>query len=233
MDFGDRHVIVTGGTGALGTAVVGGLVAAGAVCHVPYIHAGEAERFPLRNHAQVTLVADVELSNEAAVARLYAGVPKLWGSIHLAGGFAMAPIGGTTKSALMGQVEMNFVTAFLCCQAAVGAMVRTGEGGRIVNVAARPALEWRAGAGMVAYAASKAAVAALTVALAEEVAKDGVLVNAVAPSIMDTPANRAAMPKADYAAWPKVEEVAATILFLASPDNKVTRGGIVPVYGKS
>ena len=233
MDFGNRHVIVTGGTGALGTAVVGGLVAAGAVCHVPYIHAGEAERFPLRNHAQVTLVADVELSNEAAVAKLYAGVPKLWASIHLAGGFAMAPIGGTTKSALMGQVEMNFVTAFLCCQAAVAAMARTGEGGRIVNVAARPALEWRAGAGMVAYAASKAAVAALTVALAEEVAKDGILVNAVAPSIMDTPANRAAMPKADYAAWPKVEEVAATILFLASPDNKVTRGGIVPVYGKS
>jgi NAD(P)-dependent dehydrogenase (short-subunit alcohol dehydrogenase family) len=233
MDFGNRHVIVTGGTGALGTAVVGGLVAAGAVCHVPYIHAGEAERFPLRNHAQVTLVADVELSNEATVAKLYAGVPKLWASIHLAGGFAMAPIGDTTKSALMGQVEMNFVTAFLCCQAAVGVMTRAGAGGRIVNVAARPALEWRTGAGMVAYAASKAAVAALTVALAEEVAKDGVLVNAVAPSIMDTPANRAAMPKADYAAWPKVEEVAATILFLASPDNKVTRGGIVPVYGKS
>jgi NAD(P)-dependent dehydrogenase (short-subunit alcohol dehydrogenase family) len=86
---------------------------------------------------------------------------------------------------------------------------------------------------MVAYAASKAAVAALTVALAEEVAKDGVLINAVAPSIMDTPANRAAMPKADFAAWPKVEEVAATILFLASPENKVTRGSIVPVYGKS
>jgi NAD(P)-dependent dehydrogenase (short-subunit alcohol dehydrogenase family) len=233
MDFGNRHVIVTGGTGALGTALVGGLVAAGALCHVPYIHAGEAERFPLRNHAQVTLVADVELSNEAAVSKLYAGVPKLWASIHLAGGFAMAPIGGTTKAALMGQVEMNFVTAFLCCQAAVAAMARAGEAGRIVNVAARPALEWRTGAGMIAYAASKAAVAAFTVALAEEVAKGGILVNAVAPSIMDTPANRAAMPKADYAAWPKVEEVAATILFLASPDNKVTRGGIVPVYGKS
>jgi NAD(P)-dependent dehydrogenase (short-subunit alcohol dehydrogenase family) len=160
-------------------------------------------------------------------------VPQLWGSIHLAGGFTMAPIGGTTKSALTGQIETNFVTAFLCCQAAVATMTRTGAGGRIVNVAARPALEWGTGAGMVAYAASKAAVAALTVALAEEVAKDGILVNAVAPSIMDTPANRAAMPKADYAAWPKVEEVAATILFLASPDNKVTRGGIVPVYGKS
>jgi NAD(P)-dependent dehydrogenase (short-subunit alcohol dehydrogenase family) len=85
----------------------------------------------------------------------------------------------------------------------------------------------------VAYTASKAAVAALTVALAEEVSKDGILVNAVAPSIMDTPANRAAMPNADFSPWPKVEEVAATISFLASPENKVTRGAIVPVYGQS
>jgi NAD(P)-dependent dehydrogenase (short-subunit alcohol dehydrogenase family) len=69
--------------------------------------------------------------------------------------------------------------------------------------------------------------------LSEEVAKEGILVNAVAPSIMDTPANRAAMPKADYAAWPKVEEVATTILFLASRENKVTRGAVVPVYGRS
>src|SRR5205085_11686681 len=102
-----------------------------------------------------------------------------------------------------------------------------------VNVAARPALEWRQGANMTAYTASKAGVAALTAALAEEVVKRGILVNAVAPSIMDTPANRKAMPKADHAAWPKVEEVAATIAFLASPDNKVTRGAIVPVYGRS
>ena len=86
---------------------------------------------------------------------------------------------------------------------------------------------------MVAYTASKAGVAALTVALAEEVVKAGILVNAVAPSTMDTPANRRAMPKADHAAWPKVEEVAATILFLASPQNAVTRGAIVPVYGRT
>jgi NAD(P)-dependent dehydrogenase (short-subunit alcohol dehydrogenase family) len=119
----------------------------------------------------------------------------------------------------------------LCCRAAVQAMA--GNGGRIVNVAARPALEWRTGAGMTAYATSKAGVAAFTAALAEEVVKDGILVNAVAPSTMDTPANRNAMPKADFALWPKVEEVAATIVFLASPDNRVTRGGIVPVYGKT
>ena len=203
------------------------------LCHVPYLLAAEAERFPLRDHAKVKLMGGIDLTDEAAVARLYDGVPNLWASIHLAGGFAMAPVGKTTKADLMKQVDLNLVTAFLSCRAAVNAMTRTGAGGRIVNVAARPALEWRAGAGMAAYTASKAAVAALTVALAEEVAKDGILVNAVAPSIMDTPANRAAMPQADYAAWPKVEEVAATILFLASPDNKVTRGGVVPVYGRS
>jgi len=70
------------------------------------------------------------------------------------------------------------------------------------------------------------------VALAEEVVKSGILVNAVAPSTMDTPANRRAMPNADHAAWPKVEDVAATILFLASPQNRVTRGAVVPVYGR-
>ena len=86
---------------------------------------------------------------------------------------------------------------------------------------------------MTAYTVSKAGVAAFTAALAEEVAKDGILVNAVAPSIMDTPANRGAMPKANFDLWPKVAEVAATILFLASPENRVTRGGIVPVYGRS
>jgi NAD(P)-dependent dehydrogenase (short-subunit alcohol dehydrogenase family) len=145
----------------------------------------------------------------------------------------MAPIGKTSKADLMKQVDMNFVTAFLCCRAAVEAMTRTGAGGRIVNVATRPAIEWRAGAGMIAYVASKAAVAALTVALAEEVVQADILVNAVAPSTMDTPANRQAMPKADFDAWTKVEDVAATILFLASPENRVTRGGVVPVYGKS
>jgi NAD(P)-dependent dehydrogenase (short-subunit alcohol dehydrogenase family) len=160
-------------------------------------------------------------------------VPSLWASIHLAGGFAMAPVAKTTKSDLMKQVEMNLVTAFLCCRAAVNAMTAAAAGGRIVNVATRLALEWRQGAGMAAYTASKSALAALTVALAEEVVPAGILVNAVAPSTMDTAANRRAMPNADHAAWPKVEEVAATILFLASPENRVTRGAVVPVYGRS
>src|SRR5919109_958423 len=92
-------------------------------------------------------------------------------------------------------------------------------GGRLFKLGAPPGPQRRAGAGMAAYTASKAAVAALTVALAEEVIRDGIVVNAVAPSTMDTPANRRAMPKADHSAWPKVEEVADTILFLASPQN--------------
>lgn len=233
MDFSGRHVVITGGTGALGIAVVGALLQAGAQCHVPYIAEREAERFPHRQNQRVTLYPGVELADEAAVEKLFAGVSQLWGSIHLAGGFAMKPIAQTEKADLMGQIETNLVSCFLCCRAAVTAMNKAAGGGRIVNVAARPALEPRSGAGMTAYTASKAGVAALTQALAEEVAKDGILVNAVAPSIMDTPANRKAMPKADFSAWPKVEEVAATIAFLASPDNMVTRGAIVPVYGKS
>ena len=139
MDYRDRHVVVTGGTGALGTATVGALIGAGAVCHVPYVSAAEAQRFPLRTHASVKLVECKSLSEEDDVARLYGSVPALWASIHLVGGFAMSPVAETGKADLMKQVDMNFVTAFLCCRAAVNAIARTGKGGRIVNTAARPA----------------------------------------------------------------------------------------------
>ena len=230
MDFSNKHVVVTGGTGALGSAVVGALLEAGASCTVSFMHLGEAQRFAHRAHAKVKLVAVSDLADEAAVAKLYDGVTP-WASIHIAGGFAMGKVADTDKAALMAQLDGNLISCFLCCRAAVNAM--RGNGGRIVNVAARPALEWRAGAGMTAYTVAKTGVAALTVALAEEVAQDGILVNAVAPSIMDTPANRKAMPKADFDQWPKVEEVAATILYHASADNQVTRGAIVPVYGKA
>jgi NAD(P)-dependent dehydrogenase (short-subunit alcohol dehydrogenase family) len=231
MDFRDRHIVITGGAGALGTAVVEALVEAGARCHVPCFDEAEAQRFRLRDHKQIVLTVTGDLANETGIARLYDGVGPLWASIHLAGGFAAGPLREASMATLHQQIDMNFLSCLLCCRAAVNAMA--GNGGRIVNVAARAALEWRSGAGMAAYTASKAAVAAMTAALAEEVAKDGILVNAVAPSIMDTPANRKAMPKADYDLWPKVEEVAATILFLASPENRVTRGAVVPVYGKS
>ena len=230
MDFRDRHVVVTGGAGALGSAVVAALVEAGARCHVPCFDEAEAKRFRLREHKQVTLTVAGNLADAAAVDRAFAGVAPLWASIHIAGGFAFGPLREADIATIRQQIDMNLVSCLLCCRAAVAAM---RGGGRIVNVSARAGLEWRTGANMTAYTASKAGVAALTAALAEEVAEDGILVNAVAPSIMDTPANRQAMPKADFALWPKVEDVAATILFLASPDNRVTRGAVVPVYGKS
>jgi NAD(P)-dependent dehydrogenase (short-subunit alcohol dehydrogenase family) len=226
-DFSGKHVVVTGGTGALGSAVVGALLKAGATCSVPYIVEAEAQRFTHRD--KVTLIEVPDLADEASVDLVFKDVTP-WASIHIAGGFAMGAVAATDKAALTAQLDTNLISCFLCCRAAVNAMK---GGGRIVNVAARPALEWRSGAGMAAYTVAKAGVATLTVVLAEEVAKNGILVNAVAPSIMDTPANRGAMPKANFDAWPKVEEVAATILFLASSENKVTRGAIVPVYGKS
>ena len=132
---------------------------------------------------------------------------------------------------------MNAMSAFLCSREAVRRIRSSGApdapppGGRIVNVSAKPALV--PGSGVAAYAMSKAAVAALTTCLAEELKDESIWVNAVVPSIMDTAANRAAMPKADFDRWPKVEEVAASILFLASPANTSTRGALVPVYGRS
>jgi len=232
MSFTDKTIVVTGGTGALGTAVIGALIESGASCIVPYRQEAEAERFVHRASKNITLLAAGNLADEAVVAGIYGG-RKLWASIHIAGGFAMGKIEDTDKAALMAQLDANLVSCFLCCRAAVTAIKAAGGGGRIVNVAARPALEPRSGAGMTAYTIAKSGVAALSIALAEEVAKDGILVNAVAPSIMDTAANRQSMPKADFTKWPKVEEVAATIVHLASPANAVARGGVVPVYGRS
>ncbi len=106
-----------------------------------------------------------------------------------------------------------------------------GGGGRIVNVGARVS-ELPIG-GAVAYSISKAGVAALTRALAVELKGEDILVNAVLPSIIDTPANRTAMPKANPANWPRPEELARTILWLASPENTLTSGALVPVYGRA
>jgi NAD(P)-dependent dehydrogenase (short-subunit alcohol dehydrogenase family) len=228
MDFRNQTVVVTGGTGALGRAVVGALLAAGAHCRVPYVIDAEAAAFPYKE--RVALIGNCDLTSEGDVARLYDGVTDLWASVHIAGGFAMGDVADTDKVGMMHMLNMNFVSCYLCCRAAVRGFA---AGGRIVNVAARPGLEPRLGAGMAAYAASKAAVAAFTQALAAEVAARNILVNAIAPSIIDTPANRTAMPKADHGAWPKPEEIAATIAFLASPENKVTTGGVVPVPGRT
>ena len=134
----------------------------------------------------------------------------------------MAPITETTAADFTAQFRMNALSCFLCSAAAVGAFrARTepgpgdAKGGRIVNVAARPAIEPRLGGGMVAYTASKAAVAALTQALAQEIVDEDIWVNAVAPSILDTPANRTAMPAADIGRWVAPADIAELIAFLA------------------
>src|SRR5258708_7632600 len=112
-----------------------------------------ASRFPHGDHARVVLVGGGDLADEAAVDRLFGSVPKLWASIHLAGGFAFGPIVDATAEALRHQIDMNFVTCFLCCRAATPSFIRQGGAGRIVNVAARPALDGRLRANMTAYAA--------------------------------------------------------------------------------
>ncbi len=235
-EFDGLGVVVTGGSGALGTAVVSRLLESGARVAVPVFKSEELKRFPHTRHERVRCVEGVDLTDEASVERFYDqaaawGGGSLWASIQIAGGFAMGPAAGIGKAEFVEMMQMNALTCFLCCREAVKRM--RGQGGRIVNVAARPGVIPELGAGMVPYTASKAAVAAITQSLAAEVAGEGILVNAVVPSIMDTPANRQAMPKADHAKWPKVEEVAATICFLASPHNAATRGALVPVYGKS
>ncbi len=236
-DFEGSSVVVTGGTGALGSALVTLLLERGAHCHVPAMDDADAARWALAKDPRVTVRAGFDLSNEADVERYYAALPSLWASIHVAGGYAGGSILETTPVTARKMLATNAMSAFLCCREAVRRIRSGGEadgpppGGRIVNVAARPALVPTAGVS--AYAMSKAAVAALTVSLAEELRAESIWVNAVVPSTMDTPANRAAMPSADYASWPKVAEVAETIAFLASPRNGSTRGALVPVYGRS
>lgn len=143
----------------------------------------------------------------------------------------MKPIADTTLADFTAQWRINTVTCFLSCREAVRAIRRAGGGGRIVNVASRVVLAPTGN--MSAYLPAKAAVAALTQGLAAELLAENVLVNAVLPSIIDTPANRAAMPDADHATWPRPAEIAETIAFLASPDNALTSGALVPVYGRA
>jgi NAD(P)-dependent dehydrogenase (short-subunit alcohol dehydrogenase family) len=224
------HVVITGATGALGAGVVEVLLARRATIHIPMVEAELPAHAAWRTHANVRAVPNVSLDDEAAVTAFYASLPELWASIHLVGGFAMAKVADTSLADFEKQWRLNTVTTFLTCREAIKAMRKTGKGGRIVNVAARPVQQ--PAPGMVAYVTAKAGVASLTQSLAAEVLAENILVNAVLPSIIDTPANRASMPTADFATWPKPAELAETIAFLASTQNALTTGTLVPVYGR-
>nr|ALS88846.1 3oxo_ACP_reduc: 3-oxoacyl-[acyl-carrier-protein] [uncultured bacterium] len=228
MDLQGRRIVISGGTGGLGTAVLQRFEEAGAICEVTTHGDSDVSRPRVNFHP-------LDVTNEEAVARFYAQLPDLWASIHLVGAFTMAPVIETSAQDMLKMFRTNTLSCFLCCREAVKAIRRAGKssggGGRIVNVAARPALVPTGG--MIAYSTSKAAVVSITQCLAEEVKDDSILVNAVAPSVMDTPANRRSMPTADFTKWPKVEQVAAAIAFLASPDNTLTSGAVMPVYGRA
>lgn len=232
-EFAGKSVVVTGGTGALGGAVLARLLDEGAICHVPTSHASAPRDFALARHERIRLAPNVDLGDAASVDAFYASVPKLWASIHCAGGFAMSPVGEAEADVFAAMIDANARTTFLCCHAAARAMRSAGTAGRIVNVTARPGLDPRKGVAMSAYAASKAAVAAMSVSLAEELKGDGILVNAVAPSTLDTPTNRKAMPKADFTKWVSLEAAAKAIVHLASPENAIVSGALAPIYGRA
>ena len=139
-------------------------------------------------------------------------------------------IAETTLAEWQAMFDLNVKPTFLCCRAVVPIMQRN-QWGRIVAVASRSGLQ---GAGeYAAYAVSKGAIATFTASLAQEVLADGVIVNAIAPSTIDTEANRAAMPKAKHENWVKPADIARTIGYLCSDDCRVTSGAVVPVYGKA
>lgn len=228
-----KQIVVSGGTGFLGEAVVRVLREAGAEVWLPVFAPSELERVDFGPGPAVHLELGVDLSDELQAVQFFGKVPDLWGSVHCAGGFTMGPFLESSIGELQHMLQLNLHTCFLSCREAARAMVSTGRGGRIVNVSAQPGVDGRQGGYKVPYAASKAAVANLTQAAAAELVSEGILVNAVVPSIIDTPPNRAGMPEADHEAWATPEEIAHTIAFLVSPANRVTRGELVSVAGRS
>ncbi len=214
IDFEGRVVVVTGANGHLGSVVVETLRTLNADVRAPR---GPADGGP-------------DLAREASVRLWYARHPDMWATVNLAGGFVASDVDATNEEVLQHMWRTNARSCFLCCREAIRVFRASGSGGRIVNASARSALEPKEAAGMVAYALSKSAVATITEALGEEVAADNILINAVAPGTLDTKANRAAMPDADYGTWVKLEDAARIIAFLASPQNRNVRSMVIPLY---
>ena len=232
IDFGGGTVIVTGGTGALGGAVVEGLLEAGARVLVTYVVDAEVAPFRERfaGHGERVELHRCDLRRGGEVAALFERVAtdSLRAVVNLAGGYTWTRLADADDAALERLLDLNLRTTFTVCRAAAGALVAAG-GGAIVNVSARAALRGEAGNGV--YGATKAAVLALTGSLSEELKDAGVNVNAVLPSIIDTPANRAAMPNSDPAKWVAPEDLASVIVFLASDAAAAVHGAGIPVYG--
>jgi len=229
-------VLVAGGTGGLGSAVSLAFLDAGAKVAVTYRRSEEFAR--LKNSAARGPELeghDVDVTDEASVTTLISSVVSRHGRldamVNTVGGYA----GGVALWDLDTRVfermlSLNLRSGYVLARAAVRVMLKQGRGA-IVNVASKAAFEHAAGAA--AYAASKAAAVAMIDSLAADWAGKGVRVNSVLPSIIDTEANRKAMPNADFSKWPKPEDIAHVILFLCSDDAKLIHGAAVPVYGNS
>ena len=223
-------VVITGGTGGLGQAVSLRLAAAGYACHIT--SRNEAEQQELRDAAPPGAVMhfhEVDVTDETQVGAMFAGIEgtvQFHGLVHLVGGFEMGPVDGTTLHVWDRLMRINATSAFICCREAAARM-KPRQSGRIVTVSARAVLE--PPARMAAYLASKAAVLALTQSLARELKDEGITVNTILPSVIDTPANRRAMPGADPARWIPPGRIADAILLLLGPDAAGITGAALPL----
>ena len=225
----DASAIVSGGSGGLGSSVTRAMLEDGWRVVVPYIVESELERLD-RHERLVTVSAD--LFDEADAARVVsaAGEP-LRALVNLVGGFAAGGrVHETPVEEFERQLQLNLRPTYLLCHAALPRLIDAG-GGAIVCVSTRAAV--RPVPGAAGYIASKAAVLAFVDALAAEYTADGVRTNAILPSVIDTPANRASQPDADHSRWVAPEQIARMIRFLCSEDAAATSGGHIPVYGRA
>jgi NAD(P)-dependent dehydrogenase (short-subunit alcohol dehydrogenase family) len=225
--------IVTGGTGGLGAAVVARLLDDGWRVVVPWFVEAELTRVQLHDGLKLQ---QADLTDPAAVAAvaLSAGEDPdapLKGLVNLVGGYAAGPkIHETPIEDFFAQFELNLRPTYLVTQAVLPAMIASG-GGSIVCVGTRAALQPFSGAA--GYSASKAAVIAFAKTVAVEYRDVGVRCNAILPSVIDTPGNRASMPNADHGRWVKPEQIAGVIAHLLSDDSEPTSGAEIPVYGRA